>query len=94
MGVYIPSNFDYINKVSGYIVIAYDKHTYFTENPSTHLWSFHIMDNDLTKQQQIKEIRNAAKAGRGTLSKEDIAKKFGNIYIFLFILHRHISKGI
>ena len=38
----IPSIFDYINKVFGYIAIAYNKDIYFTENPSTHLWSFHI----------------------------------------------------
>jgi hypothetical protein len=71
----IPSIFDYINKVFGYITIAYNKDTYFTQNSQTGLWSFHITDNDLTKQQQIKQIRNGAKAGRGALSKEDIAKK-------------------
>jgi hypothetical protein len=71
----ILSIFDYINKVFGYTAIAYNKDTYFTQNPQTHLWSFHITDNDLAKQQQIKELRNTAKISRGTLTKEDIASK-------------------
>jgi hypothetical protein len=33
----IPNIFDYINKVAGYTAIAYNRDTYFTENPSTHL---------------------------------------------------------
>jgi hypothetical protein len=73
--VNISSVFNYINKISSYITITYDKNNYFVKNTTTHLLNFHIQDNDLQKQQQIKELRNAAKTGRTTMTKEGVASK-------------------
>jgi hypothetical protein len=79
----IPSIFNYINNISGYIAIQFDPKNLLADvsssssssSSSSAVYVFNIRYNDLIKQQQIKELRNKAKLKRVSFDKEDIAKR-------------------
>jgi hypothetical protein len=71
----IPNIFKYITDISGYDTILFDPNNLVAKDTTDNLFKFVIRDNDLQKQQQIKEMRNAAKQKRGGFSKEDVAKR-------------------
>jgi hypothetical protein len=83
----IPSIFKYINDISGYDAIHFDLdnllvNTSSSSSPSSSsssssksVYVYNIKDNDLQKQLQIKQLRDAAKEQRGTFTKANIAKR-------------------
>jgi hypothetical protein len=71
----VPTIFKYINDISGYAEIQIDPSNLVAKDTTDNLFKFVIRDNDLQKQLQIKEMRNAAKTKRGGFTKEDVAKR-------------------
>jgi hypothetical protein len=71
----VPAIFKYINDISGYVAIQFDRSNLLVNISSSSSYKYAIIDNDLQKQKQIKQLRNAAKAKRDTFTKEDVAGK-------------------
>jgi hypothetical protein len=63
----MPGIFTYINKISGYTAIVFDPNILIQNS------KFFIKDNDLKKQQTIKQIRITGREKRETTSEENIA---------------------
>jgi hypothetical protein len=71
----IPNIFNYINRISAREAISYDPENLLVPDKTTKNPTFNIVDNDLQNQIQIKQIREAAKNKRATLTKEEVAGK-------------------
>jgi hypothetical protein len=78
----IPNIFNYINNISGYIAIQFVANNFLVKDQNTNVVKYMIKDNDLQKQIQIKELRNAAKEKRSTFTKADVG---GRIWKYCYL---------